>query len=75
MGLALPTLSGRDYHTRIKAEEAWIMDQTDLPYLSLTEFSWLIESKKVSPVEVTQAYLDRIDGSALTTLNILKRKL
>ena len=51
------------------------MDQTDLPYLSLTEFSWLIESKKVSPVEVAQANLDRIDGSALTTLNILKRKL
>ena len=71
----MPTLSGRDYHTRIKAEEAWIIDKTDLTYLSVTELSWLIESKEVSPVEVTQAYLDRIDGSTLTTLNILKRKL
>ncbi len=37
------------------------MDKTDLPFLPVTELSRLIESKEVSPVEVTQAYLDRID--------------
>ena len=46
------------------------MDKTDLPYLSVTELSCLIESKEVSPIEIIQAYLDRIDGSTLTTLNI-----
>jgi len=33
----------------------------DLPYLSLTEASALIRSHRVSPVELTQAILDRID--------------
>ena len=37
------------------------MDKTDIPFLSATELSRLIESKEVSPVEATEAYLHRID--------------
>ena len=37
------------------------MVNADIPYLSATELSRLIESKEVSPVEATEAYLDRID--------------
>ena len=37
------------------------MDQRDIPFLPVSELSRLIESREVSPVEVTQAYLDRID--------------
>ena len=37
------------------------MDQRELPFLTVAELSRLIESREVSPVEVTQAYLDRID--------------
>ena len=37
------------------------MDQHELPFLSVAELSRLIESREVSPVELTTAYLDRID--------------
>ena len=37
------------------------MDKAQIPYLSVTELSKLIEKKEVSPVEATEAYLDRID--------------
>ncbi len=37
------------------------MDKAQIPYLSVSELSKLIEKKEVSPVEVTEAYLDRID--------------
>ena len=37
------------------------MDKESLPFLSASELSKLIEQKEVSPVEVTEAYLDRID--------------
>ena len=37
------------------------MDKADIPFLSATELSGLIERKEVSPVEATEAYLDRID--------------
>ena len=37
------------------------MDQRDIPFLPVSELSRLIESREVSPVEVAQAYLDRID--------------
>ena len=37
------------------------MDKSDIPFLSATELSRLIGTKEVSPVEATQAYLDRID--------------
>ena len=37
------------------------MDQSNLPFMTVAELSRLIESREVSPVEVAQAYLDRID--------------
>ena len=37
------------------------MDVADIPFLSATELSGLIEAKEVSPVEAVEAYLDRID--------------
>ncbi len=37
------------------------MEKSALPFLSASELSRLIESKEVSPVEATEAYLDRID--------------
>ena len=37
------------------------MDKSDLPFLTAGDLSRLIESKEVSPVEATEAYLDRID--------------
>ena len=36
------------------------MDKSDLPFLTASDLSRLIESKEVSPVEATEAYLDRI---------------
>ena len=38
------------------------MEPTQLPFLSVAELSSLIRDRQVSPVEVTEAYLDRIDG-------------
>ena len=38
------------------------MNPQEIPFLTVAELSRLIESREVSPVEVTQAYLDRIDG-------------
>ena len=37
------------------------MDARDIPFLSAADLGRLIEKREVSPVEVTQAYLDRID--------------
>ena len=37
------------------------MDKADIPFLSATELSQLIAAKEVSPVEATEAYLERID--------------
>ena len=37
------------------------MEKRDIPFLSVVELSRLIEAKEVSPVEATEAYLDRID--------------
>ena len=37
------------------------MEKADIPFLSTTELSRLIERKEVSPVEATEAYLERID--------------
>ena len=37
------------------------MDKVDIPFLSATELGHLIKAKEVSPVEATEAYLDRID--------------
>ncbi|MCH8800676.1 MAG: amidase [Chloroflexi bacterium] len=38
------------------------MNKSDLPFLSAGDLSRLIQSKEVSPVEATEAYLDRIDS-------------
>ena len=38
------------------------MDKADIPFLTSAELSRLIESKDISPVEATEAYLERIDG-------------
>ena len=37
------------------------MDKADIPFLPVSGLSQLIERKEVSPVEATQAYLERID--------------
>ncbi len=37
------------------------MEKRDIPFLSATELSELIRQQEVSPVEVTESYLDRID--------------
>ena len=37
------------------------MEKQDLPSLSTAELSELIRQKEVSPVEVTESYLERID--------------
>ena len=37
------------------------MNKGDIPFLSVTQLSDLLRTKEVSPVEVTQAYLERID--------------
>ena len=37
------------------------MDRADIPFLTVADLSRLIESKQVSPVEVVEAYLERID--------------
>ena len=37
------------------------MAETQIPYLTVKELSGLIADREVSAVEVTQAYLDRID--------------
>ena len=37
------------------------MNEADLPFLSLADLAVLIKSKEVSPVEATEAYLERID--------------
>ena len=36
------------------------MDQEQIPFLSATQLGSLVKSREVSPVEATQAYLDRI---------------
>ena len=38
------------------------MDKSELPFLSASHLSRLIASREVSPVEATEAYLDRIDS-------------
>ena len=38
------------------------MDKSELPFLSASELSRLIASQEVSPVEATEAYIERIDS-------------
>ena len=37
------------------------MDKKEIPFLTASQLSRLIETKEVSPVEATEAYLDRIE--------------
>ena len=37
------------------------MNKSGIPFLSVAELGHLIKTKEVSPVEATEAYLDRID--------------
>ena len=37
------------------------MDKADIPFLSVSQLSELIKSRQVSPVEVVEGYLERID--------------
>ena len=36
------------------------MDKSQIPFISATELAALLKSKAVSPVEATEAYLERI---------------
>ena len=38
------------------------MNKSDIPFISVAELARLIETRQVSPVEATEAYLDRIDS-------------
>ena len=38
------------------------MNKSGLPFLSASDLSRLIQSKEVSPIEATEAYLDRIES-------------
>lgn len=38
------------------------MNTEDIPFLTVAQLAQRIENKEVSPVEATEAYLDRIDG-------------
>ena len=38
------------------------MIKAEIPFLTVAELSELIRKKEVSPVEATEAYLDRIDA-------------
>ncbi len=37
------------------------MEKADLPFLSVVELSRLLEAREISPVELTEAYLERIE--------------
>jgi Asp-tRNA(Asn)/Glu-tRNA(Gln) amidotransferase A subunit family amidase len=37
------------------------MDKADIPFLSVSQLSELIKHRQVSPVEVVEGYLERID--------------
>ena len=37
------------------------MDKMDIPFISAVELGQLIRTREISPVEATQAYLDRIE--------------
>ncbi|MGH8059977.1 MAG: amidase family protein, partial [Candidatus Entotheonellia bacterium] len=38
------------------------MNKADIPFLSATALAALIRTREVSPLEATEAYLDRIDA-------------
>ena len=53
------------------------MDSTDIPFLPATELSALIKSRDVSPVQATEAYLDRIgqiDGKLNSYITVCREE-
>ena len=59
-------LNFKDYNEALLTPENYEasggeMSETGIVYKSVAELSQLIESKQVSPVEVAEAYLSRID--------------
>ena len=38
------------------------MNKSELPFLSASDLSLLIQSSEISPVEATEAYLERIES-------------
>ena len=49
------------------------MDATELCFLSAVELGRLIESRQVSPVEVVQAHLERIEATEATLNSFITR--
>jgi len=53
------------------------MNKSDIPFLPATHLAQLIQAKQVSPVEATQAYLDRIeqvDGKLNSYITVCKEE-
>ena len=38
------------------------MEKQGIPFLTVTKLSQMIQGKEISPVEVTEAYLERIES-------------
>jgi len=56
-GTGIPVSDGRS-----SQNSEGVMIKAEIPFLSVAELSELIRKKEVSPVEATEAYLDRIDA-------------
>ena len=41
------------------------MDKNEIPFLSVSQLSQVIKDRSVSPVEIVESYLDRIDSLRL----------
>ena len=53
------------------------MDKKGIPFLTASQLSKLIESKEISPVEATEAYLDRIqevDGDLNSYITVTREQ-
>src|SRR4030095_7910723 len=57
-GHAIKTSSRRDL---INVGRNALMEKAEIPFLSVSQLSELIKSRQVSPVEVVEGYLERID--------------
>ena len=53
------------------------MNKSEIPFLPATHLAQLIRAREVSPVEATQAYLDRIeqvDGKLNSYITVCKER-
>ena len=53
------------------------MERSDIPFLSASELSRLIQKKEISPVEAVEAYLeriDRVDGKLNSYITLLREE-